>query len=157
MTDKPKCPFCNAELRTNILEQPVMQVLQQQQPLRLLIKKAKKNTQQVCFFSQKKTTHIVKTSYLTRFNLGFARFALALAFLVELASIAPACFIEMPCFLAIERCPLANNNQRLCRLTFYTPTATFALLPRGAYRDLCCRTSFANNRVIIRRNTRSIT
>ena len=24
MTDKPKCPFCNAELRTNILEQPVM-------------------------------------------------------------------------------------------------------------------------------------
>ena len=24
MTEKPKCPFCNAELRTNILDQPVI-------------------------------------------------------------------------------------------------------------------------------------
>ena len=24
MTEKPKCPFCGAELRTNILDQPVM-------------------------------------------------------------------------------------------------------------------------------------
>jgi hypothetical protein len=39
--------------------------------------------------------------YLTRFNFGFERLALAEACLLVLASIAPALFIDKPSLLAI--------------------------------------------------------
>lgn len=87
-------------------------------------------------------------SYLTRFNLGFARFAFALAFLVELASIAPACFIETPCFLAIERCTDLNPGCALFAIVislyyFYIISPLLFRIPFGRYsRYFSCRITF---------------
>jgi hypothetical protein len=44
----------------------------------------------------------------TRFSLGFFRLAAALALRVDEASIAPADFIDIPCFLEIDFCTDLN-------------------------------------------------